>query len=194
MQPLNPATNLLLIASSQAGLAETSADSVLLEKQPKMLQLSKSPYLLQRASSRPNGPPVEGWWSTGRPGDQLYRFPEALLTVGVEAASSLDADLGDGSDDGAVGAPLTDQIHDPVCDLPDQRDPSLLVLRRLKRQKITLMWCFRTILSIGSGCCALKPSRSDERLTMATWISLPALADGSQVMEMEESADRFLTM
>lgn len=54
------------------------------------------------------------------------------LTVGVVARSSLDSNLGDGADDGAVGAPLTDQIHDPVCDLLDERRAPPPVLRRLK--------------------------------------------------------------
>lgn len=48
------------------------------------------------------------------------------------ALSSLDANLGDGADDGAVGAPLADQIHDPVCDFFDEGHTSPLVLCRLK--------------------------------------------------------------
>ena len=34
--------------------------------------------------------------------------------------------------------------------------------------------------------------QSRAQLTMATWISLLVLGDGSQVMETEESEDRFL--
>lgn len=47
--------------------------------------------------------------------------------------SSLDTDLGDGADDAAVGAPLADQIHDPVCDFLDEGQTSPLVVSRLKR-------------------------------------------------------------
>lgn len=54
------------------------------------------------------------------------------LTIGAVALSSLDANLCDGTDDGAVGAPLTDQIHDLICDFLDEGYTSLLVLCRLK--------------------------------------------------------------
>lgn len=54
------------------------------------------------------------------------------LTIGIVALPSLDANLCDGTDDGAVGAPLADQIHDPVCDFLHKGYTSLLVLCRLK--------------------------------------------------------------
>lgn len=54
------------------------------------------------------------------------------LTIGIEVLSSLDANLCDGADDGAVGAPLADQIHDPVCDFLDEGHASPLVLCWLK--------------------------------------------------------------
>lgn len=54
------------------------------------------------------------------------------LTVGVVVLSSLNANLGDGADDGVVGALLADQIHDPVCDFLDEGHTSPLILCRLK--------------------------------------------------------------
>lgn len=53
-----------------------------------------------------------------------------VVCIGIEVLSSLDANLRDGADDGTVGAPLTDQIHDPVCDFLDEGHASRLVLRR----------------------------------------------------------------
>lgn len=52
------------------------------------------------------------------------------MIVGVLALPPLDANLCDGADDGAVGAPLADQIHDPVCDFLDEGQTSPLVVCR----------------------------------------------------------------
>lgn len=43
-----------------------------------------------------------------------------VVGVGVVALSFLDSNLGDGADDGAVGAPLADQVHDSVRDFLDE--------------------------------------------------------------------------
>lgn len=48
------------------------------------------------------------------------------------ALSFLDSNLGDGADDGAVGAPLADQVHDSVRDFLDEGQTFPRVVCRLK--------------------------------------------------------------
>ena len=57
---------------------------------------------------------------------------EHWLTIRDLALSSLDANLHNGADDGAVGAPLTDHIHDPVCDFLDKGQTSPVFICFLK--------------------------------------------------------------
>ena len=71
----------------------------------------------------------------------LFLETRQPLTVGVVALPTVEANLGDGADDAAVGAPLADQVHDPVCDLLDESHTPPLVLSRLKHSEEKHRYC-----------------------------------------------------
>lgn len=120
-----------------------------------------------------------------------------LLTFSPAARQSLHSDTCDCPDDGALGMLPADHIRQIIRDFLRGGHTSLQNKQTNKnKKKKVLSYYLRT-----SCCCSRHPfffcSTLDinsllSQLTIVTWISLVP-RDGSQVREMGESEERFLT-